>query len=449
VATSIIMPKTGIAQEEGTIVRWLKRAGDSVTKGEPVAEIETDKTTMELEAEADGVILGLVKKDGETVPVSTVIGWLGKKGEAVPQDAGPAAGSHAAAPGPQAAAVTAGAAPAAAPASVVPGKVAATPAARRLAVEQGIDISSLTPSGSHGELRARDIPAAAAARVAASPLAKKIAAEAGINLAGVKGTGPGGRVTRADVDGAAAPAGAAAVPAHAAAAPVAMANGDTRVALSQIQRITGRRTLQAHLEIPPVTIHGKADVTDLMALRERMNATGPVKTSVNDWILKAAAKALVANPRANAVLDGNDVVYRKAIDIGMAVATPRGLLVPVVCGVDALGIGELAARTRDLAERAREGKLTPKEMVPGTFSVSNMGMYGVTAFTPIINQPQVAILGACAIDQELKLVGGVVTARSFMGLSLTFDHRVLDGAEAALYLKSLRELMESPLTMLM
>jgi pyruvate dehydrogenase E2 component (dihydrolipoamide acetyltransferase) len=376
---------------------------------------------------------------------------MGKQGEAVPQDVGPAAGPHAAAPVPQAAEARPAAAVAA---GAVPGKVAATPAARRLAAEQGIDIASLTPSGSHGELRARDIPVTAP--VAASPLAKKVAAEAGISLAGVKGSGPGGRVVRADVAGAAAaPAHAAAAPAHAAAAPatpqapVAMANGDTRVPLTQIQRITGRRTLQAHLEIPPVTIHGKADVTDLLSLRERMNATGPVKTSVNDWILKAVAKALVANPRANAVLDGNDVIYRKAIDIGMAVATPRGLLVPVVRGVDALGIGELAARTRDLAERAREGKLTPKEMEPGTFSVSNMGMYGVTAFTPIINQPQVAILGACAIEQELKLVGGQVVARSFMGLSLTFDHRVLDGAEAALYLKSLRELMESPLTMLM
>jgi pyruvate dehydrogenase E2 component (dihydrolipoamide acetyltransferase) len=444
VASSIIMPKTGMAMEEGTIIRWLKRAGDSVQKGEPIAEIETDKSTMELEAEAAGVLLSILKKDGETVPVSVVIGWIGKQGEAIPQGA-PAGAAAPAAAAPQETA----AAPESPRAAVdaIPGKVAATPAARRLAAERGIDLATIAPSGSHGEVRERDIPISG--RVPASPLAKKMAAEAGVDLAAVKGTGPGGRVTRADIEAATAAGAAASAGGSAgAASPEASAEGDTRVPLTQIQKITGKRMLQSHLEIPPVTCQAKADVSELLLLRERMNAGAGNRASINDWILKAVAKALVANPRVNAVLDGNDVIYRKAVDIGMAVATPRGLLVPIVRHADALSLGDLAAATRDLAARAKDGKLAQREMEAGTFSVSNMGMYGITAFTPIINQPQVAILGVCAIKQELRMKDAQVTAHSVMGLSLTFDHRVLDGAGAALFLKSLKELLENPLVIL-
>ena len=189
-------------------------------------------------------------------------------------------------------------------------------------------------------------------------------------------------------------------------------------------------------------------MSELLLVREKLNAAADRKATINDWVLKAVAKALQANPRVNSVLDGTDVVYRRAIDIGMAVATPRGLLVPVVRGVDSLTLGDLATATRDLSTRAKEGKLTPREMEAGTFSVSNMGMLGITAFTPIINQPQVAILGVCAIEQELRLIDGQVAARSVIGLSLTFDHRVLDGAEAALFLKSMKELLENPLVIL-
>jgi pyruvate dehydrogenase E2 component (dihydrolipoamide acetyltransferase) len=412
--SSVIMPKTGMAMEEGRIVRWMKKPGDPVKTGEAIAEIETDKSTMELEAEADGVILAIVHADGETVPVSRVIAWIGAPGEQVPSGAAPAS-----APAREKAA----AAPAAAAAGTTAqlpaegGKVAATPAARRAAREKGLELSQVPASGRHGEVREADV-LRAASQVA---------------------SGPGG----------ARPAPSAA-PAFAPTPPVALADGDTRVPLTTIQKVTGRRMLQSHLEIPPVTIQGKADVTEMLSMREHINtaAGADAKVTVNDMVLRAVARALASHPRVNAVLDGSDVVYRKAIDIGLAVATPQGLVVPVVRGADRLPLAALAARTRELAAKARDKKLGQADFEGGTFTVSNVGMYGVTAFTPIINQPQVAILGVCAIEEELHLVAGAVVSRKVLGLSLTFDHRVLDGAEASVFLKGLKDVLETPLMIL-
>jgi pyruvate dehydrogenase E2 component (dihydrolipoamide acetyltransferase) len=394
--SSVIMPKTGMAMEEGRIVRWMKKPGDAVKSGEALAEIETDKSTMELEAEADGVILAIVHADGETVPVSKVIAWIGSPGEAVPTQAAPA-------PATAARATVAPAATAAAPhAAMRPatgGRVPATPAARRAAREKGLDLSQVAPSGKHGEVREADV------------LKAVVAAPAVVHA-------------------------------------VVPAEGDTRVPLSSIQKVTGRRMLQSHLEIPPVTIQGKADVTEMLSMRERINAGAEAKVTINDMVLRAVARALAAHPRVNSVLDGNDVVCRKAIDIGLAVATPQGLVVPVVRGADRLPLAGLAARTGELATKAREKKLSPADFEGGTFTVSNVGMYGVTAFTPIINQPQAAILGVCAIEEELYLAGGAVAARKRLGLSLTFDHRILDGAEAAQFLKGLIDVLENPLMIL-
>ncbi len=367
--TSVIMPKTGMAMEQGTIVRWLKKAGDAVRKGEAIAEIETDKSTMELEAEADGALLSILHGDGETVSVSVVIAWIGRPGEAIPS------------------------APTAPATSATP----ATPAARQAARETRVDLASVPPSGKHGEVRRADVLASAAPALAPT---------------------------------------------------LAIANGDTRVPLSSIQKITGRRMLQSHIEIPAVTCQARADVTELLAMRERINEGAEAKVTINDMVVRAAAKALAAHPRVNSVLDGADVIYRKAIDIGVAVATRQGLLVPVVRAADSLSLAALAARTRELAAKAREKTLAPAELEGGSFTVSNLGMYGITGFTPIINQPQAAILGVCAVEDSLALIGGTLTARKLMGLSLTFDHRVLDGAEAALFLKGIKDSLENPLMVL-
>ena len=370
--TSVIMPKTGMAMEQGTIVRWLKRAGDAVRKGEAIAEIETDKSTMELEAEADGALISILHGDGETVSVSVVIAWIGQPGEQAP---------------------------------AAEGRVPATPAARQAAREARVDLASVPASGKHGEVRRPDV-LASAAPVAAPAAAPTLAPT------------------------------------------LAIANGDTRVPLSSIQKITGRRMQQSHLEIPAVTCQTRADVTELLAMRERINEGAEAKVTINDMVVRAAAKALAAHPRVNSVLDGAEVIYRKAIDIGLAVATPQGLLVPVVRAADTLTLAALAARTHELAAKAREKTLAPAELEGGSFTVSNLGMYGITGFTPIINQPQAAILGVCAVEESLALVGGALTTRKLMGLSLTFDHRILDGAEAALFLKGIKDSLENPLMVL-
>ena len=398
--TSVIMPKTGMAMEEGTILRWMKKAGDPVRKGEAIAEIETDKSTMELEAEADGTLLAVLHGDGETVKVSVVIAWIGQPGEVIPA---PSLTEPATAGVSAAAKVPAAAAPAS-PAEPTAGRVAATPAARRAAGERNVDLATVPPSGRHGEVREADVlrfaaPAAEARRIPEAP-------------------------------------------------PLTLADGDSRVPLSSIQKVTGRRMLQSHLEIPPVTCQARADVTELLVMRERINAGVDAKITINDMVVRATARVLAAHPRVNSVLDGAEVIYRKAIDIGVAVATPQGLLVPVVRAADTLSLAALAARTRELAAKAREKKLAPAELEGGSFTISNVGMYGITAFTPIINLPQAAILGVCAIEESLALVGGNVTVRKLMGLSLTFDHRVLDGAEAALFLKGIKDALENPLMVL-
>jgi pyruvate dehydrogenase E2 component (dihydrolipoamide acetyltransferase) len=398
--TSVIMPKTGMAMEEGTILRWMKKAGDPVRKGEAIAEIETDKSTMELEAEADGALLAILHGNGETVKVSVVIAWIGQPGEVIPAPsfAEPVpAGASAAAKVPAAAAPPS-------PAEPTAGRVAATPAARRAAGERNVDLAAVPPSGRHGEVREADVlrfaaPAAEARNIPEAP-------------------------------------------------PLTLADGDRRVPLSSIQKVTGRRMLQSHLEIPPVTCQARADVTEMLVMRERINAGADAKITINDMVVRATARVLAAHPRVNSVLDGTDVIYRKAIDIGVAVATPQGLLVPVVRAADTLSLAALAARTRELAAKAREKRLPPAELEGGSFTISNVGMYGITAFTPIINLPQAAILGVCAIEESLTLVGGNVTVRKLMGLSLTFDHRVLDGAEAALFLKGIMDALENPLMVL-
>ncbi|MDR2739573.1 MAG: 2-oxo acid dehydrogenase subunit E2, partial [Treponema sp.] len=223
---------------------------------------------------------------------------------------------------------------------------------------------------------------------------------------------------------------------------------DTRVPLTNIQRITGKRMLESRLTIPDVTQNTRADVTKMLALRKELNENPGIKITVNDFILIAVAKALETNPRLNSVLDGNELIYKGSINLGMAVATERGLLVPVIRNARALSLRQLSARAADLAGRAREGRLKAEEMDGGTFTVSNVGMFGVTAFTPIINPPEAAILGVCSVEDELRLEGEKTVSRKILGLSLTFDHRIVDGAEAAVFIKTLKDLLESPVVIL-
>jgi pyruvate dehydrogenase E2 component (dihydrolipoamide acetyltransferase) len=420
-AYSIIMPKTGMAMEEGIILEWRVAVGDRVERGDIVALIETDKSTMELESDYDGVILSILKQAGETVPVTQVMAWIGKAGEAVPKtppgETKPGAGTS----------------PAFIPRQVsADRKLKATPAARKLALDKGIDLSSVTPGGTSGEIRRGDVEKAGS--IKATPLARRMAEDQGIALNDVKGSGYNGKIFSADLG----------VPIAQSPAPKA----DTRVPLTNIQRVTGKRMLESRLTIPDVTQHTRADVTKMLALRKELNEKPGIKITVNDFILAAVVKALETNPRLNSLLDGDELIYKGSINLGMAVATERGLLVPVIRNAHTLSLRQLSAQAADLARRAREGRLKTEEMIGGTFTVSNVGMFGVTAFTPIINPPEAAILGVCSVEDELRLEGEKAVNRKIMGLSLTFDHRILDGAGAAVFIQTVKDLLESPAVIL-
>jgi pyruvate dehydrogenase E2 component (dihydrolipoamide acetyltransferase) len=443
-ANSIIMPKTGMAMEEGQIVEWKVKHGDSVRKGDVVAVIETDKSTMELESDYDGMILALLYNVGDTVPVTKVIAWIGREGEAVPVDA-----SRPSVQTPQAAgtAVQAGVAASVGPIAGDIPRPKATPAARLIAKEKGVALSSVFPGGKNGEITRADVEAfspavdVSAADIPATPLARRTAATEGLSLAGIKGSGHGGKIFSTDLS--------SALPGSTASAPAM----DTRVAFTTIQKITGKRMLESRQTIPEVTEHTRADVTRMLEIRKELNdgfafSGLPSKITVNDFVLAAVVRALVSHPRMNSVFAGNEIVYKGSVNLGVAVATERGLLVPVIHGIQYMGLREISATAAELAAKAREGKLSADLIEGGTFTVSNVGMYGITAFTPIINPPEAGILGVCAIEDELRLEGGTVVNRKKMGLSLAFDHRIVDGADSAIFLKNVKDLLESPLVLL-
>jgi pyruvate dehydrogenase E2 component (dihydrolipoamide acetyltransferase) len=447
-ANSIIMPKTGMAMEEGIIIEWRVKKGDKVAKGDVVALIETDKSTMELESDYDGVILAILGAAGETVPVTKVIAWVGQSGETIPVDSGPKAASPAVASVTVASATAASASPAGTGTNtgIAPqlngGKIRATPAARALAQEKGIDLASLAPGGKSGEIRRADVEGASGSN--ATPLARRMAAGEGISLAGIRGSGQGGKIFSADLGATVSRRG------YSAGLPI---SEDTRVALTNIQRITGKRMSESRRTIPEVTAHIRADVSRMLEIRSEVNAVvgnsgAKTKITINDFVLSAVVKVLLDHPRVNSVLEGDELIYKGSINLGMATATERGLVVPVIHNAQNYSLTGLSQRAAELAGKAREGKLGPDEMSGGTFTVSNIGMYGISSFTPIINPPEAAILGVCAIEDELTLDGEKVVNRKKMGLSLAFDHRIVDGAESSLFLKEIKDILEAPLLIL-
>lgn len=408
-ATSVIMPKAGMAMETGTIIRWFKNVGDPVTAGEPLLEIQTDKVAMEVEAEVSGYLIAVLRKPGDEVAVTEQIALIGAKDEKPP------AGAPTPTP--------------AQPASA--GRVMATPAARRRAGELGVALESLEATGPEGEIRLRDVEVSRRS-VSVSPLARKVAEQEGLDATALTGTGPGGRIVRSDV--AKAVAGQRG----------RMEARATRTPLSATRKIIAQRMVQSHLSIPQFTLDTQADVTALLALRSRINAETGLSISVNDFIMKATAAALVDAPYMLRSIDGEDLVEHHAVNLGMAVALETGLIVPVIRGADRLALSALAEQSADIVRRARERKLSPDEMTGGTFTVSNLGMYGITSFTPLINPPEGAILGVNAARTEVYLDGGQPKERRLMTLSLSVDHRVIDGAQGALFLQKLVSLLENP-----
>ena len=414
-AYEVLMPQLGLTMEEGTVSQWVKHEGDPVKTGDVLLEITTDKLTNEVTSEHDGVLLRIVAQEGEDVPVKGLLCYVGQAGESV------------------------GDAPAAAPAAAAPAAAPAAPAAPAAA-----------PAA---------VPVAAGARLRVSPLARKTAAKLGVDLSKLTGSGPSGRIRQQDVLAAANAAQAAAPAPAAAAAPAArpaakggleLMEGDTVVKLAGMRKVVAQRMLQSHTEIPPVTQNTKVDVTELMKFRKMLLAETGSKYSVNDLILKATAKCLRAHPEVLVSLDGDQIIQRAHVNLGMAVALDAGLIVPVIRDADRLGLDALSAAAKDLASRAKSNKLTPDGYKGSTFSVSNLGMFGIETFTPIVNQPDAAILGVCAVEDELVMDDqGGISKHQVMRLSFTYDHRLIDGAVAAKFVMALRDLLEKPMSIIL
>lgn len=414
-AFEIKMPQLGLTMEEGTVAQWLKQEGDTVAKGDVLLEITTDKLTSEIESEADGVLLKIVAKEGEDVPVKGLLGYIGEAGETV-GDAALAAAPVAAAPAP---AEVPAAAPAPAPAAKADGRrIRISPLARKTAAKLGVDYQNLTGSGPSGRIVQKDILAAAeAAKQQPAPVAEAPAA---------------------------APAPAAK------SGELELMDGDEVVKLAGMRKVVAERMAKSAREIPTVTQNVKIDVTKLVAFRKQINETSGQKFSMNDFILKAVANALRANPHILVSIDGNQIIKRAHVNLGMAVALDDGLIVPVIRDADKLSLSQISATAKDLAVRARENKLAMDEYKGSTFTISNLGMFGVETFDPIINQPDAGILGVCAVQDELDMDDeGKIFKKQVMRISFTFDHRLIDGAVAAKFELAIKELLEDPMRILL
>jgi len=462
-ASAVIMPALELAQETGKVLRWLKAPGDPVAKGEAIAEIETDKVTIELEAPASGILGELAAQEGDVVPVGRAIATILAPGEAGAPARAAAAGSPASAAG--AGRPTAAAPGAAAPA---PTSIKASPLARRLAAQHGVDLAQIkTSSGkiekadvlAHVEARQAAGNGAAGRLVPASPKARRLAAERGVDLGGVRGSGPTGAILTADVLAAAVPAPAAppvpAAPAPAAPAAMADARPGARpaeaVPVGTVWRIMAERMTASWTSAPHFYLVREVDVTRLIAWRAhalaRAGDAGP-RLTYTDLLVKLVAAALVRHPAANTSWRDGAIARNAEVNIGLAVAVEAGLVVPVLHGADALGLAEIAARREDVVARAQAGRLRPADIQGGGFTISNLGMYGVDAFSAIVNPPQAAILAVGRIADRVVAVNGQPAVRPTMMLTLSCDHRALDGARAAEFLGALADLVEEPLALL-
>lgn len=410
--TEVTMPKMGLTMTTATVGKWLKNEGDSVAKGDELVEVTTDKITNVVDAPADGVLLKIAAREGAELPPSGLLGIIGAAGESVAGD-------------PLAAQPAKTETPAAAPASSAQ-PVAAAP--------------RQTAKGS--------------ARIVATPLARAVAARTGLDLAQIHGTGPGGRIVRADVDAALAAAPAAPLPAAGApaAAPITLAIPEDailrRVPYTGMRRAIGQNMSASWAAVPRVTQHSSADVQPLLSLRAKINEDRPKEeqVSLTDMLVKIVARALTRMPGLNGVFDGKEFLVMGEVNMGIAVALEDGLTVPVIRSANRKSLFEISREAKDLVAKAKSNRLGGDDMAGGSFTISNEGVYrSVDHFSPIINLPQVAILGIGRTLETPVVENGALAIRPVMGLSLTHDHRVVDGGPAAEFMAVLLELLADPL----
>jgi pyruvate dehydrogenase E2 component (dihydrolipoamide acetyltransferase) len=427
------MPRLSDSMEEGTILNWLVAEGDEVHEGQPLVEVETDKAVVIHEAAAAGTVLALIVSEGASVPVGASIAVLGAAGESLPTSGSPEALAAVAASPPAVAAA--------------PRVVRAPPAPAR----------AITPAGPPPALSEAPTP-----RVKASPLARRIAARLHVDIAALTGSGPHGRVIRVDVERAATlangnrtPAASSPVvwsPSTPVSAPGGSAKGESvRQDLTRRQRTVARRMAESRATVPDIELRSEVDMTEAVALREQLRGVSDdILPSLNDLVVKAAALALREFPRVNGAYRDSQFETYSRVNVGIAVAADDALLVPTIFDADTKSLGEIARTARALAAEVRDGSITPADLAGGTFSISNLGMYGVDSFSAVINPPQAAILAVGSLRRRPVVdESGEIVARQTIQLSLACDHRIIYGVDGARFLSRVRELLEHPLSLLL
>ena len=460
-AVEVIMPKAGSEMEEGEIVQWFKNEGDHVEEGEVLLEIVTDKVNMEVEAEATGTLLKILAQAGDVVPVVQTIAWIGEPGEKIPG----ASESGEVAPAETIIEKKVDYTPVKEVEKVDYSGLRATPAARAYARKKGIDLSKVKGSGPKGRIHKDDVlDYKLNSKVKISPLAERIAKIEGINTESIVGTGPNGKIMKADImavlHGAtkveAAPK--AEVAPKAPKAPKAPNENQwgvvETVPMSPMRKVISKRMSESYFSAPTFVVNVEVDMTELLALRKKVvdaiiEETGK-KATVTDFISLAVIKSLMKHPYVNASLssDEKEMYLHHYVNLSIAVGMDSGLVVPVIKGADKMSLKELVVASKEITTKALNGKLKPDEMADSTFTISNLCMYGVKSFVPIINQPNTAILGVSATVPKPVVYNGEVTVRPIMTLTLTADHRVVDGLEGAKFMKTLKEAIENPLSLL-
>ena len=428
----VIMPALGMAQDVGVLLRWLKEEGEMVTEGEPLMEVATDKVDLQVEAPASGLLAAVTAQEGDEIPVGQVIGLIAAEGEEIP--AAPAA--PAAAEPKESPAVETG------PAAPLP----SSPVAARIAAEHGVDLADVQGTG--GRISKEDVEAhirstSSGKRVLASPKARRLARERGVDLASLDGSGPGGAVLAADV-----PLEAQPVPvAPAAAEPAPPATEPEVQPVSRMWQIMAERLTGSWTTVPHFYLVREVCADQLINWRTILNANAADGAAITytDLLTKLAALSLARFPRLNAYWDDGNIVTNPEINVGLAVAVEDGLLVPVVHNADRLRVEEIAARRADLVARAGSGGLQPNDFAGGTFTISNLGMFGVDAFNAIVNPPQAAILAVGRIADRVVAVDGQPAVRPMITLTLSCDHRAVDGVRAAQFFEALVGMIEEPL----
>ena len=427
--TRVVLAKLSPTMEEGTIVKWSKQEGDAIKVGDVLAEIETDKANMEMEALGAGVLRKVLVPAGGKAPIGTLIGVIADASE----DIAPLVAE----------AAKAASAPVAAPPAPAPAKAPAAPAP-----------VSLTPAPAPARQPApapAPAPAAPAGRLKSSPLARAIAAQKNVPLSAVAGSGPGGRIVKRDVEGyVASPAPARSAPASVRpAAPVPTVAAGTAIPLSSMRRTIAKRLSESAFTAPHFYVTVEIDMDAAVSLREQLRRAEEVKVSFNDLVVKACAKGLKHFPTVNASWAGEAIQTHAEVHVGVAVSIPDGLITPVVRNADRKHVVDIAAEIKDLAARARDRKLKPEEFMGSTFTISNLGMFDVTEFTAIINPPESCILAVGAVRKQPVVKNDQLTVGHRMKLTLSSDHRVVDGALAAQFLAEVRRLLENPVSLLL